>query len=80
MPPDDFFYWVNNKPFIPFQIRLNSGRTLDIRHPEMVKVGRSSVNVYTYRGNPSEEPYQHLEMISLVLVESIQAIPSSNAA
>jgi len=36
------------QPFRPFRIRMNSGRTFDIRHPEMV---RKAVREMTWRGN-----------------------------
>jgi hypothetical protein len=35
MRPDDLLAWVHAAPFQPFRICLNSGRTYEIRHPEM---------------------------------------------
>jgi hypothetical protein len=45
----------------------------DIRHPEMVKVGRSSVNKYSDVGEP-EDPYEHMEVVGLLLIERIEPI------
>jgi hypothetical protein len=58
------------EPFQPFRIHTASGRTFDIPHPEFVKVGRSTVTVYT---PPEKDPNgpQKWEEISLVLIESI---------
>jgi hypothetical protein len=79
MRPDDLLTWTRAIPFIPFRIRLNSGRTFDIRHPEMLRVGRSAVNVYTFAGEPID-PFERMEMASLVLMESIEPIGAPHPA
>jgi hypothetical protein len=73
MRPDDVLTWIRAVPFQPFRIHLNSGRSYEIRHPEMLRVGRSSVNIYSFAGEPSD-PYERMEMVSLVLMERIEAI------
>jgi hypothetical protein len=73
MRPEDLLTWVRAVPFRPFRICLNSGRSYDIRHPEMVRVGRSSVNLYSYAGEPAD-PYERMEMLGLVLIERIEPI------
>ncbi len=60
-------------PFVPFRIRLNSGRVFHIRHPEMLRVGLSSVNVYSFSGEPSD-PFERMAMASLVLIESVEQL------
>lgn len=79
MRPDDLLIWTRATPFVPFRIRLNSGRTFDIRHPEMLRVGRSAVNIYTFAGEPAD-PYERMEMVSLVLVESVEPIEAPQNA
>jgi hypothetical protein len=79
MRPDDLLTWTRATPFVPFRIRLNSGRTFDIRHPEMLRVGRSSANVYTFAGEPSD-PFDRMEMVSLVLIESVQPLEATHPA
>jgi len=39
----------------------------------MLKVGRSSVNIYSYVGEP-EDPYERMEMVGLLLIERIEPI------
>jgi hypothetical protein len=73
MRAEDLLSWNRAVPFAPYRIRLNSGRTFDIRHPEMVRVGRTSANIYTFLGDPAD-PYERMEMISLVLIESVEPI------
>jgi hypothetical protein len=79
MRPDDLLTWIRATPFLPFQVRLNSGRTFDIRHPEMLRVGKSAVNVYTFAGEPAD-PYEKMEMISLVLIESVEPLETHHHA
>ena len=45
---------VKATPFHAFRIVLNSGRAYDIRHPEMLKVGRITMNIFTYAGEPAD--------------------------
>jgi hypothetical protein len=73
MRPDDLLTWVRAVPFQPFRISLVGGKTYEIRHPEMLRVGRSAVNVYSFEGEPSD-PYERMEMISLVLIERIEPL------
>jgi hypothetical protein len=79
MRPNDLLTWLRAVPFVPFRIRLNSGRTFDIRHPEMLRVGRSRVNVYSFSGEPAD-PYKHMEMVSLVLIESVEPLEAAHSA
>jgi hypothetical protein len=79
MRPEDVLTWVRAVPFQPFRICLNSGKTYEIRHPEMLRVGRSTVNVFSFVGEPSD-PYERLEMVSLLLIERIEPIASAVAS
>jgi hypothetical protein len=76
MRAEDLLQWNRAVPFVPYRIRLNSGRTFDIKHPEMVMVGRTTINIYTFI-NDENEIYDRVQMLSLVLIESIEAIPST---
>jgi hypothetical protein len=79
MRPEEVLTWTRATPFVPFRIKLNSGRMFDIRHPEMLRVGRSSANVYTFASAPID-PYDRMEMIALVLIESIQPLEATHPA
>jgi hypothetical protein len=73
MAPEDLLTWVRTQPFQPFRICLNSGRAYDIRHPEMLRVGQTSMNVFSFAGEPSD-PYERMEMVSLLLVERVEPL------
>ena len=79
MRPDDLLTWLRAAPFVPFRIRLNSGRTYEIRHPEMLRVGRSSVNIYSFPDEPTE-PYERMEMVALLLIEAVEPLEASRPA
>jgi hypothetical protein len=62
--------YVKAEPFRPFRLHMASGKTFDIRHPEMVKVGKSFLMVFSFApGEP--ELIEQWETVSLMLTESI---------
>ena len=79
MRPDDLLTWTRATPFVPFRIRLNSGRMFEIRHPEMLRVGRSAANIYTFAGEPAD-PFERMDMVSLVLIESVEPVELTHPA
>lgn len=65
--------YVAAEPFRPFRIKMASGQQFDIRHPEMIMVGRSSARIYKNNENdPDGSPYW--QEISLMLTESLEPI------
>jgi len=73
MRAEDLNLWVRAVPFAPFRIRMNSGRTFDVRHPEMARVGRTHVFLFSFEGDMAEI-HERVEMIGLVLIESVSPI------
>jgi hypothetical protein len=65
---------VAAEPFRPFRMRMASGQSFDIRQPEMILVGRSSVRVYTVAGEEENEKWHD---VSLMLMETIEPIDVS---
>ncbi len=70
--------YVAAEPFRPFRLKMASGQTFEIRHPEMIMVGRSSVKVYS-KTKP-DSPSEHWHDVSLMLMESIEPIDSLSTA
>ncbi len=70
MTTRELFRYLRAEPFRPFRIHMASGRTFDIRHPEMVRVGRSDLVIFSL---VTDEPDVHddWDTVSLLLVESI---------
>lgn len=78
MNSQDILGYVKAQPFRPFRIHVASGRDFEVRHSEMVRVGRSSLVVFTYL---SDDPdvYDKWETVSLVLIESISHLEAAVA-
>jgi hypothetical protein len=68
--PQTILAYVKAEPFRPFRIDTASGRTFNIRHPEMVKVLRSSLLVFSYVSESPNIP-DEWESVSLTLTESV---------
>ena len=79
MRSDDMLFWTRAAPFRPFRVFLNSGRSYEIRHPELLRIGRTSMIFFSVRGGP-DDPYDRAEMVSLVLIERIEPIETPAAA
>jgi len=62
--------YVNAQPFRPFRLIMNSGRTFNVRHPEMVRVGRDYLMLFTFVSD-SLNLVDEWETVSLLLVESV---------
>jgi hypothetical protein len=52
---------------------MNSGRTFEIHHREMVRVGRRDVLIFTLLSD-SPEVYDKWENVSLVLIDSLSPL------
>lgn len=66
--------YVTAEPFHPFRIQMTGGRSFEIRHPEMVQVGRTTMTIFTYMSeNPDQARERQIE-ISLLLIESVEPL------
>jgi hypothetical protein len=73
MTPASILSYVRAQPFRPFRIYMASGRTFDVRHAEMVRVGRTNLLIFTL---VSDEPdvFDEWQSVSLMLIESISHV------
>jgi hypothetical protein len=76
MPVRDLLSQVFAEPFEPFRIVTASGRSFEVRHPEFVQVGRSTVTVYAPTEGSLDSPHRW-EKVSMMLIESISPLGSS---
>lgn len=65
--------YLSAEPSRPFRIRMASGSTFDIRHPEVLLAGRSSVRVYTSPEGDGNAPARWYD-VSLMLMESLEPL------
>jgi hypothetical protein len=75
MNPASVNNYVKAEPFRPFRISMASGKTFDVRHPEMVKVGKTNLLVFSF---VSDQPdvFDQWESVSLMLMETISHLES----
>lgn len=74
--PNDISSYIKAKPFRPFRIHMASGETFDVRHPEMARVGRTSVMLFTFVAD-TPEFYDRWETISLMLMERLSHLDAT---
>jgi hypothetical protein len=71
--------YVTAEPFRPFRIRMASGQTFDIRHPEMILVGRTSVRVHTATEMDQNEKWHDTSLMLMETIEPLDApVPQTN--
>ncbi len=66
--------YVAAEPFRPFRIRMASGQSFDIRHPEMILIGRNMAKVFMAT-DPDENQKWH--DASMMLMETVEPIDST---
>ena len=78
MTPPSVLGYVRAEPFRPFRINIASGKTFDVRHPEMVRVGRTNLIVFSFA---SDQPdvFDEWQSVSLMLIESISHLEAQVA-
>jgi hypothetical protein len=63
--------YVAAEPFRPFRIEMASGQSFDIRHPEMILVGRMSVRIYRIADPDQIEKWHDVSMMLMETVEPL---------
>jgi hypothetical protein len=61
--------FILRRPFEPFVIRMSSGESHEIRHPECVALGKTRVFV----SYPEEDRLVHCSLLHITSVKSLQA-------
>jgi len=73
MTPPQVLAYVKAQPFRPFRLHMASGKTFDVRHPEMIKVLKSYLLVFSFA--PGEfDLAEQWESVSLMLIESVSHV------
>ena len=65
--------YIAAEPFRPFRIKMASGQSFDIRHPEMILVGRTSVRVHAAAGADENEKWHDASMMLMETIEPLDA-------
>jgi hypothetical protein len=76
MTPKEVLGHVTAEPFRPFRIRMASGETYEVKHPETVQVGKTNLTLFTplIDDTPGSDMWHKL---SLMLLEAIEPLGAS---
>ena len=74
MRPQDFEESLRRRPFVPFRIHLSDGTTYDIRHPELVMVGKSIALVGARASDTPGTIFERYDIISLIHITRLEPI------
>ncbi len=70
--------YTKAQPFRPFRIHMASGQAFDIRHPEMIRVGKTNFLIFTFVSD-DPEVFDEWRSASLMLAESVSHLEPSVA-
>jgi hypothetical protein len=74
MAPEELLMALRERPFRPFRISLTDGRTLDLRHPEMVLPGRRSAVIGVPAAGETEPLYDQRITVDLLHIVSLEPL------
>ena len=66
---------ARRQPFTPFRLTLTTGDTYDIRHPDMIMVGRRTVAIGISRraGATTNDLIMQIDLLHIVAIEALPA-------
>jgi hypothetical protein len=71
----DFFRELHTRrPFQPCRLRLINGRSYEVRHPELLMVGSSSITIGLLDREHAGPIYDHLLTIALTNIRDVELI------
>lgn len=65
---------AKRQPFTPFRVHLTTDATYDVRHPDLIMVGRRSA-VIGIANEPNETTYDQLFQIDLLHIVGVEDLP-----
>lgn len=64
--------YLSAEPFRPFRIKMASGQEFEIRHPEMIRLGRANLRLYRPTETHGHESFQDISMLLMETIEPIE--------
>ncbi len=61
--------WLNRQPFEPFEMRLSNGEVYQVRHPEVVAIGRNRMAIV----DPATDRFVHIALVHINSIQALQA-------
>lgn len=80
MSRDDLLEFLRIRPFQPFRIHLTNGTVYEVRHPELVLVGRTRAMVFFPAPDAPPPAFDRFEALALVHITRIEPLMPTAAA
>ena len=74
VPPDDLAAAIDRRPFAPFRLHLSDGTAYEVRHPEMVLLGKRSAVIgisEEVNGRPMYDRHVTVALLHIVRLEPV---------
>jgi hypothetical protein len=68
MNADTIREWLNRQPFEPFELRLSNGEKYEIRHPELLAIGKNRIIIV----DPKTDRVVHVALVHVNSIEAMQ--------
>jgi hypothetical protein len=83
MRMEDLQRLLREQPFRPFSIHLSNGRSHEVRHPELVVVGRTTMFVGKPAPDLPQPSYDDFAIVTLLHINDVEPLavptpPSTN--
>jgi hypothetical protein len=76
MPPEDIKAKLRQRPFVPFRVILTDGTVYEVRHPELLLLGKRSA-VIGLTGDPADTIYDRSVTVALLHITRIEPLEAS---
>ena len=60
--------WLTRQPFEPFEVRLSNGEHYQIRHPELLAIGKNRIAIV----DPNTDRFVHVALVHINSIEAVQ--------
>ena len=60
--------WLNRRPFEPFELRLSNGEHYQVRHPELLAIGKNRIIIV----EPNTDRVVHVALVHVNSIEALQ--------
>jgi hypothetical protein len=74
--PDEIEARIRAQPFVPVRIVTSSGQSFDIYHPDLLLIGRRSLEVGS-ASNENPKHYERVTRVAIMHITALEDLPSS---
>jgi hypothetical protein len=79
MRQEDLLAELQRAPFQAFRIHMSDGTAYDVRHTELLMVGRSRAVIFLRSSDRSTHAFDHYEVLALLHITRLEPVQPSTA-